>query len=640
MPAKPFPPDEIMDEEARLVRGWASVEIVDEEGQLVPIDKLAGTMDAWMERGAPISDADHSDRIIGKGKAWKVATEPSTGAKGILLDYEVFKNQPYDDVVWTQIKKGVRKGLSWSGGYDATKSRRTQTKGTLAQKLDSLQTFAFASCVSPKNPAALNTNVNFYAASNDKPAEKAVYPTSGPRGQLEAFLLEKLRENGISPADVYYEFRAGSAKLESPKPEVEAKLKQIFGHGFEEKAQKGKDEMDDSDLQGHAQALAQAGKTEQEILAQLKRVSSYPESHLKGLAESAVETVERIRSRKASDDVVTQKAAWQCDDCGKSFPNAEEATKHWKESGHRNMGFATSISMPPSKFEEKGWAGASTEEIEKVSEALANQGKNRKEITDELVKKFPKNQPWYLEAVADASIRFYSNQSKKTEKAGPSKGDLEKRARKMFNQSFYELTPAEQGEVAGSFEGEIVEKSSDNQTAQAVKTGENMEAETPMAPKEDKLDTIIGLLKQLLSRASGEAAKAAPAAKAEGGEGQKEKLPESVGEKVTDTPGPSKSETSKVQLSSDMVDAIKAEAAKAVKESFAAKSEAPRPAMNAPKDVGSMTPSTKSKSQGLAHDIASGKKRFNYRELEDMQRRERDKQVEAQLAGLRSREGE
>jgi hypothetical protein len=167
-----FPPSEIIDEDKRLFKSWGSVEVRDEDGELVPIDELLETMEVWFQRGAPISDGDHSDKIIGKGVKWGPGREQKTGKPGVWIVGEVFKDQPYDDEVWKGVRTGKRTGLSWSGRYH--KVEKTLVDGVPTRKLHGLETFAFALCEEPKNAPSTMENINFKASSMEAEEFKMV----------------------------------------------------------------------------------------------------------------------------------------------------------------------------------------------------------------------------------------------------------------------------------------------------------------------------------------------------------------------------------------------------------------------------------------------------------------------------------
>lgn len=52
---------------------------------------------------------------------------------------------------------------------------------------------------------------------------------------------------------------------------------------------------------------------------------------------------EQVRFALGNESVATE-AEWQCDNCGKQFEDSSGATKHEKETGHHDMGFATTLS--------------------------------------------------------------------------------------------------------------------------------------------------------------------------------------------------------------------------------------------------------------------------------------------------------
>jgi hypothetical protein len=164
-----------------LFKSYASTEIVDEDGHIVPVDELQKTIDKWHARGASISDGDHSDKIIGKGTGnkygedWGIGTHPVAKVPALWIKGQVFHNQAYDDEVWSQTKKGERTGLSWSGRFHSYKN--VSIKGTPAKELHDLETYAFALCGDPKNQYANMMNVNFKASSGD--AKKAMDEQKG-----------------------------------------------------------------------------------------------------------------------------------------------------------------------------------------------------------------------------------------------------------------------------------------------------------------------------------------------------------------------------------------------------------------------------------------------------------------------------
>ena len=56
---------ELFDETQRIVKGWGTVEIVDKEGDFLPMSEFKQIMPIIMKRGGNVSDR-HSNRVIGK----------------------------------------------------------------------------------------------------------------------------------------------------------------------------------------------------------------------------------------------------------------------------------------------------------------------------------------------------------------------------------------------------------------------------------------------------------------------------------------------------------------------------------------------------------------------------------------------
>ena len=163
---KQFTSDEILNKEDRLVRGWTSVEVKDNQGDIVPIESLRKTMNTWMSRGAFITD-QHSNRVVGKGLRWYEDTHKKTGKQGIVIDYQIFKDYSVDDTVWDEIKSGKRKGLSFGGRAMAKPTEKIDSyTGEKASNIGAIETYEMASVIDPANKFAENTMVNFMAKSN------------------------------------------------------------------------------------------------------------------------------------------------------------------------------------------------------------------------------------------------------------------------------------------------------------------------------------------------------------------------------------------------------------------------------------------------------------------------------------------
>lgn len=82
----------------RIVDLVATVpEVSDKEGDVVPEDEIDDSLDAWMIRGAPMSDI-HTDRIVGKGIRWWHGDNNKR-----IIRSMVFSDSKTADDVWDKI---------------------------------------------------------------------------------------------------------------------------------------------------------------------------------------------------------------------------------------------------------------------------------------------------------------------------------------------------------------------------------------------------------------------------------------------------------------------------------------------------------------------------------------------------------
>ena len=103
-----------LSESDRTFEGWASVEVVDKQKDLIPVTLLKNLFPIYMSRGGHVSDG-HTNRHIGKIDSYKVDMDPSTGKPGVYVKGHVFKDYTADDDVWNKIKKGEYAALSFGG---------------------------------------------------------------------------------------------------------------------------------------------------------------------------------------------------------------------------------------------------------------------------------------------------------------------------------------------------------------------------------------------------------------------------------------------------------------------------------------------------------------------------------------------
>lgn len=102
-----------MADEKRIIKGWASVEARDGEGELIPMDVLKKTMEGVKEREMPvtINHADSEDfEIVGKLVDYEFKYNDEAQAEGLWVTCEIFQdpNNPKYDEVWKGIEPNLQ----------------------------------------------------------------------------------------------------------------------------------------------------------------------------------------------------------------------------------------------------------------------------------------------------------------------------------------------------------------------------------------------------------------------------------------------------------------------------------------------------------------------------------------------------
>lgn len=159
--------------EDRLLVSWASVEMKDHAGELIPIEDIIKQQDTLLERNGPMTD-EHTNRVIGETLAYKVMEHPETKSVGVLHLDKTFSHNEFDDKIWGEIQSGERKGLS-VGGFNTAESKGVDdVTGEEATVLEGFKQFETASVKDPCNPMALTEAYSVVAKSKRnvvKPAE-------------------------------------------------------------------------------------------------------------------------------------------------------------------------------------------------------------------------------------------------------------------------------------------------------------------------------------------------------------------------------------------------------------------------------------------------------------------------------------
>ena len=166
----------------RFFEGFLTVEMKDKQGEVTIVNELYKVLPIWMDRGAPITDT-HSNRVIGKGINF--ARTEFTAPDGetypaIKVTGKIFKNYDLDNEIWSKIKSGEYKGLSFGGATKADRTPMRMKDGSIAYALSSLEHYEVAVCKDPAVPLAIITDYNPLAKSvlhTEKRGDKMIIKT-------------------------------------------------------------------------------------------------------------------------------------------------------------------------------------------------------------------------------------------------------------------------------------------------------------------------------------------------------------------------------------------------------------------------------------------------------------------------------
>jgi len=161
---------EIIDEENRLIAGWASVEIVDSHGDIIPISELQRGMLTLMDRGGYILYG-HSNKPVGKILAWEIRKHDEVDANGLWIVAKIFKEYPLDNEVWRLVKEGVLRGFSIGAqGRKEKMLLKDKSRADLPQEINvikDLNLLEISIVPTPANPLATIEEINYVAKSLD-----------------------------------------------------------------------------------------------------------------------------------------------------------------------------------------------------------------------------------------------------------------------------------------------------------------------------------------------------------------------------------------------------------------------------------------------------------------------------------------
>jgi len=151
---------QVTNEDERIFKAWMSVEVKDQDGDVVPMDELRKTMPILMKRSPALHD-QHSNKPVGKILNYSFEEKETEEGKrpGVLLTCKIFNDYQHDNTVWQEIKDEERSGLSI--GADVQEIQADET----GDELRGLELYEVSVVDEPANQEATITSVNAVAKS-------------------------------------------------------------------------------------------------------------------------------------------------------------------------------------------------------------------------------------------------------------------------------------------------------------------------------------------------------------------------------------------------------------------------------------------------------------------------------------------
>jgi len=142
-----------IDEEKRIIEGFATTEDVDREDQVVSLKAVEKALILYQKN--PTVRADHKAPPIGTTLSAKAMQKD--GHKGLFVRVQIGKNTRACDEAWALIKQGLYKAFSIGGIVKAIKSVYSKVAGKHIQKISEIMISEISITDAPANQACMFT---------------------------------------------------------------------------------------------------------------------------------------------------------------------------------------------------------------------------------------------------------------------------------------------------------------------------------------------------------------------------------------------------------------------------------------------------------------------------------------------------
>ena len=109
----------------RLFQAWATVEMRDNQGQIIAIEKFEEIMPFLIDRAVPIH-LEHTNQAVGVVKNYEFSTNPKFNKKGLLITGKIYSHFPKDHEAWIGVQNGDLAMVSIGGQSGQLQDGSTQ----------------------------------------------------------------------------------------------------------------------------------------------------------------------------------------------------------------------------------------------------------------------------------------------------------------------------------------------------------------------------------------------------------------------------------------------------------------------------------------------------------------------------------
>lgn len=148
----------VQDKDNRLIKGYATVEVLDRQYDLVPVDTMQRAMLAYMDRGGLLLYG-HENKPVGKVINWNVVDNTEYGVPAVEIVGKINSGYKLDDEVWKLIQSKKLTGFS-IGGTAIDVGEAVMKDGSKARVLKEIELGEISIVVEPANQGAVITAVS------------------------------------------------------------------------------------------------------------------------------------------------------------------------------------------------------------------------------------------------------------------------------------------------------------------------------------------------------------------------------------------------------------------------------------------------------------------------------------------------